>query len=105
MFSYPLQTWIFFKKYVCTFLNACGLIFIKNVPTHVHILGKATYSRICLWRENYIITSLLLAKPHLTIHDHPYAWSDISFDRSVKVNWYNNGVIIPTTDNDKDIIT
>ena len=37
----------FFEKYVCTFLNTCGLIIIKNVPTYVHIFGKVTYSRIC----------------------------------------------------------
>ena len=30
----------FFQKYVCTFLNTCGLIIIKNVPTYVHIFGK-----------------------------------------------------------------
>ena len=46
----------FSQKYVCTFLKPVVLIIIKSVPTYVHIFGKVTYSRICLWRENYIIT-------------------------------------------------
>ena len=46
----------FFLRNMYAFLNTCGLIIIKNVPTYVHIFGKVTYSKICLWRENYIIT-------------------------------------------------